>query len=270
VAGDTAYSRVDQLNLRHEPGDDPTTVIIALDIGQQMRVLADSPVAGWKQVSVEIDDRVYEGHVFGRYIRPPETAEVEELLKAAHTEWFRFQRGRGPEVALPYSDYVGEMWRALGIEGRDGTDTEHPWSAAFISWIVRKARYQNFLFSALHAEYIHQAIRRQELSIDGPFWGYRLDRHRPALGDIVCQWRVTPVDYDYAEDHDDFSSHTDVVVQVNDRSIRTLGGNTGQGEFGHGGSVSMKTYQLTSEGFLVNENRLFAVMRNNLRPAPVA
>lgn len=52
---------------------------------------------------------------------------------------------------------------------------------------------------------------------------------------------------------------------MNDRSIRAIGGNTGQEDFGHGGSVSMKTYRLTPDGFLVDENRLFAIMRNNPR-----
>jgi Uncharacterized protein conserved in bacteria (DUF2272)/Bacterial SH3 domain len=273
AAGASAYVRADELNLRTEPSDDPSTVIIALPIGQRVQVLGDSPVARWKKVAAEIGDRVYEGYVFGKYLRSPESDKIEALLKAAYTEWFRFLKGKASEVTPPYSDYVGEMWRALGIENRDGTDTQHPWSAAFMSWIVRKAGYQNFLFSPLHAEYIHEAIRRRVLSIDGPFWGFHLDEHKPALGDIVCQWRTTRdahgnpilIDYEYAEDHDDFFSHTDVVVQVNDRSIRTIGGNTGQEEFGHGGSVSMKTYQLTPDGYLVHENRLFAIMRNNLR-----
>ena len=271
-AGERAYVRADALNLRTTPGDDPSTVIIALDIGQPVDVLGPSDVAGWKRVSAEVGDRMYEGHVFGKYLRSPENDTIEKLLRITYAEWFRFQRGRGSETALPYSAYVGEMWRALGINDRDGTDTQHPWSAAFISWVLRKAGYQNFLFSSLHAEYIHQAIRRRELSIPGPFWGFRLSEHRPDLGDIVCQWRTTRdaqgrpilIDYDYAEDHDDFFSHTDVVVQVNDRSVRTIGGNTGQ-ELGHGGSVSMKTYRLDANGFLIEENRLFAVMRNNLR-----
>jgi hypothetical protein len=272
AGGERAYVRVDALNLRTEPGDDPSTVIIPLDIGLPLQVLGDSQMAGWKKVSVEVGDRIYEGNVFGKYIRPPESEKVESALHAAYQEWFRFQRGRGAETARPYSEYVGEMWGALGIEDRDGTDTQHPWSAAFISWILRKAGYENFLFSPLHAQYIHQAVRRRKLSIDGPFWGFRLDEHRPALGDMVCQWRPTKdahgnpilIDYDYAEDHDDFFSHTDMVVQVNDRSIRSIGGNTGQ-EFSHTGSVSMKTYRLTSQGFLVDENRLFVIMRNNLR-----
>lgn len=273
AAGELAYVRADALNLRSEPGDLPSTVIVALDIGQPVQVIGESHVAGWKRVAVEVRDRIYEGHVFGKYLRRPEKPAIEELLRAACAEWFRFQRGNGSEVALPYADYVGEMWQALGVEGRDGTDTQHPWSGAFISWILRKAGYQNFLFSGLHAEYIHQAIRRRELAIQGPFWGFRLGEHRPALGDIVCQWRTTRdaqgnpilIDYDYAEDHDSFFSHTDVVVQVNERSVRAIGGNTGQEDFGHGGSVSMKSYRLTEDGVLVAENRLFAVMRNNLR-----
>lgn len=272
-SGAAAYARVDSLNLRTEPGDDPSTIIVAMDIGQPVQVIGDATTPNWKRVSVETGDRMYEGYVFGKYLREPESAEIESLLRHTHEEWFRFQRGRGAEHAQPYAEYIGEMWRALGVPNRDGTDTQYPWSAAFISWVLRKAQYQNFKFSALHAEYIHQAVRRRELSIAGPFWGFRLNEHRPALGDLVCQWRNTLdsqgrpilIDYDYAEDHDDFFSHTDVVVQVNERSVRAIGGNTLQDNYTHNGSVSMKTYRLTSDGYLMDENRVFAVMRNNFR-----
>jgi uncharacterized protein YgiM (DUF1202 family) len=68
-AGERAYVRADALNLRTTPGDDPSTVIIALDIGQPVDVLGPSDVAGWKRVSAEVGDRMYEGHVFGKYLR---------------------------------------------------------------------------------------------------------------------------------------------------------------------------------------------------------
>ncbi len=266
-----AYVRADGLNLRSEPSDEPSTIKLSLPIGQKVEVLEESTSSGWVQVSLEHGDRHYEGVVFDRYLRAPEAVEIEKLLKLTYQEWFRFQRGRGGERTDPFTGYVGDMWGALGISGRDGT-SKYAWSAAFISWVLKNSDYTNFKFSALHAKYIHQSIRRKLMSLDGPFWGYRLDEQKPELGDLVCQYRKNVdtngdsfrVDYDYAEDHDNYFSHCDVVVQVNDRSIRTIGGNTGQGEFGHRGSVSMKTYRTDVDGFLLPENKLFALMKNRL------
>ena len=92
------YVRVDGLNLRTEPGDDPSTVILALDIGEPFQVLGDSNVAGWEKVSAEIGDRILtKGILSANTFAHPEASEVESLLRAAFTEWFRFERGKGAE-----------------------------------------------------------------------------------------------------------------------------------------------------------------------------
>ncbi len=149
------------------------------------------------------------------------------------------------------------MWQALGMD-LDGKDRDQPWSAAFISFVVRNAGYQGFRFAAAHARYIHNAIvNQQQGAVAAPFWGFRLTEHRPKLGDLVCQWREIPRTFAEAAEKDSFKSHCDVVVELNDTFVRAIGGNVKQ-------SVAMKTFSLNAGGFLKNANRVFAILRNNL------
>ena len=101
-------------------------------------------------------------------------------------------------------------------------DRDAPWSAAAISFMVRKAalsepRYSQFRFAAAHSQYIHDAIQRREAENTGaPFWGFRLHERKPQLGDIVCRQRITNVNYDFARTRDSFKSHCDIIVQIRD------------------------------------------------------
>jgi hypothetical protein len=157
----------------------------------------------------------------------------------------------------PFFLFIGEMWQALGADF-DGKDRDVPWSAAFISFVVRNAGYQGFRFAAAHSRYIHDAIvKRRQGVAEAPFWGFRLSEHRPELGDLVCQWRIVSQTFDGAAIEESFKSHCDVVVELKDTFVRAIGGNVKE-------SVFMKTYSLDSDGFLKNSKNVFAILRNNL------
>ena len=128
--------------------------------------------------------------------------------------------------------------------------------SAFISFVVRNAAISGFLFAAAHSKYIHDAIvRRRAHDEDAPFWGFRLHERKPRIGDLTCQWRMTPVDFAEAGVSNAFRSHCDVVVEVKSTTVRALGGNVGN-------SVRLKTFALDDRGFLKPGNRLFALMAN--------
>ena len=254
----------DGLRVRSKPGSaEDETVLAILDLGQLVSVVGSGSSNGWVRIAVELADRIVEGEVFAKFLREPAKPKVEALLMQCVSEWIRFDRGRGPENAKPWRQRVGEMWAARGYKDWDGV-TKKPWSAAFISWVIERAGYTDFLFAVGHAKYIQQAIHRREIGENGPFWGFRLNEHKPQLGDIVCIDRSNQgIDYDYAEDHDRYDSHCDIIVQLRPDSVRTIGGNTGQSEFGHNGSVAMKTMPLDANGFLTAGGRRFAILRNN-------
>jgi hypothetical protein len=53
-----------------------------------------------------------------------------------------------------------------------------------------------------------------------------------------------------------FKSHCDIVLEIRDTKVRTLGGNVEQ-------TVSITTYPLTSNGFLRVAKNVYGVLRNN-------
>lgn len=100
-AGERAYVRADALNLRTTPGDDPSTVIIALDIGQPVDVLGPSDVAGWKRVSAEVGDRMYEGHVFGNTCARPKTTRSRNSCGSLTPNGSGFSEAEDPRPPCP-------------------------------------------------------------------------------------------------------------------------------------------------------------------------
>lgn len=243
------------LNLRRTPEIRQNNVVASLPLATEVE--ADDTATGrFTEVEAVLVGSSLKGFVSSRFLRPPESAMKEKLLSEAVAQWFRFKQGKGKEHIAPFAGFVGEMWDSIGLDF-DGRDTEVPWSAAFISFIVRRAGYAGFKFSAAHATYIVDGIeKRNANAAAAPFWGFKLSERRPQLGDMVCQWRKRRTTFANAVPTQRFPSHCDVVVEVKPKSIKTIGGNVSQ-------SVSTKTFSLNANGFLKNKDRLFAVLANN-------
>ena len=259
-AASVAYVKTEGLNLRTEPNGQ---IIRSLTIGDKVEVLGNAADPRWKLVKVGVE----KGVVFGAYLRDPVAPEIERLLEEALGQWVRFDKGRANEKSDPYYKYVGEMWRSIGFD-YDGRSTypngeDVPWSAAFISFVVRKAGpyYATFDFSDAHSEFSHGAIQARILGwTDKPFWGYRLSEMKPTLGDIVHRNRGSGnFSFDYAENHSRFNSHSDVVIEVRDRIIRVVGGNVSD-------TVSMtgnvQEYDLDAKGHLKPGQKIIALLKN--------
>lgn len=149
-----------------------------------------------------------------------------------------------------------------GVHGEDGRDHGYPWSAAFISWVMKQGGAEaRFHYSAQHSVYISQAIR-DLLSgrAEAGFWCYRLNEMKPSVGDLVCWSRQAGIDYDH-QNHGDYSGHTDIVVSVGAEAIDIVGGNVGN-------SVTRRTLHLNEAGFLPPMTRgseaLFGLMKDRI------
>ena len=158
---------------------------------------------------------------------------------------------------------VGEYWRdGVDRPDLDGLDHSWPWSAAFISWVMRTAGAGNqFRYSAQHSVYVSKAIRdhlqgRQNVA----YHGVRLNEQTPEVGDVVCWSRQAGIDYDN-QNSGDYKGHTDIVVAVQPKAIEIIGGNVGN-------SVTRRPLALDSAGFLVptvqGGETLFGLMKNLL------
>jgi hypothetical protein len=95
---------------------------------------------------------------------------------------------------------VGRYW----LEGTlthnvDGRNHDHPWSAAFISWVMKSAGAgDRFRYSTQHSVYIFQAIRDRLAGRDAAgYWGCCLNEVWPVVGDLVCWSRQPGIDYDH-------------------------------------------------------------------------
>ncbi len=256
-----AYVTTEGLNFRREPSGE---IIRSLTIAQPVTVIARIGDTRW--YTVEVDGM--QGVVSGAYLRAPFAPPQELLLEKLVAEWARFKKGHSSEEDEPYNTYVHEMWLSIG-ENWYGNSTypngeDVPWSAAFISFVIANSgsQYGEFLFAASHSVFSNDAIRARVMSeTDKPFWGYRINEEKPEVGDIVHRNRLSggPVyTYEYAENHTQFPSHSDIVCEVRGHVARVIGGNTGGGE----GTVAMHEYELDDDGFLARGQKIIALLKN--------
>jgi|HubBroStandDraft_6_1064221.scaffolds.fasta_scaffold167964_2 hypothetical protein len=158
---------------------------------------------------------------------------------------------------------VGQYWLVgTNTHGIDGTDHDWPWSAAFISWVMKQAGAgDRFHYSTQHSVYIAQGIRDfLQKRQDAGYWTERLSDAKPAIGDIVCWARQAGIDYDH-QNGGDYAGHADIVVEVDAGQVWIIGGNVGD-------SVTRRPLGLDANGYLksvvVNGENLFGIMKNRM------
>lgn len=198
----------------------------------------------------------------------------ESVISVAETEWDSFGKqvydinghlthAGHTEGEEGFYERIGTYWLdGTGTHGVDGRNHDMPWSAAFISWVMKTAGAGiRFRYSTQHSVYIYQGIRdflnkREEAG----FWTLRLNERKPQLGDLVCWSRQSGIDYDH-QSGGNYSGHTDVVTEVSKGQVSVIGGNVGD-------SVSRRILRADSSGFLVPTTQggetLFAVMASRL------
>lgn len=127
-----------------------------------------------------------------------------------------------------------------------------PWSAAFVSWVMRRAALPGFGASASHVDYVRAAYRDPERS------AYRIvdpRAARPQRGDLLCYVRVPGRSFGFgglatllSGEGGGLGMHCDVVVSAagdGGRTARLVGGNVLDG-------VTMRLLPLTAGGQFEN------------------
>jgi hypothetical protein len=214
----------------------------------------------WKKVRATFDGATKEGYASNLYMTELRSDAIARLLGSVMYYWTLFARGTGKENVQPYKGYVLQMWDELGAGRPPNDNTSHkdwPWSAAGMSAFIRRAGgYTGFKQSSGHARYIHDAIAKRTANKAAPFWGYRITERKPQVGDLIAQWRVHQIGYNDAAARDDFSSHTDVVCQVLENTVRAIGANV------ETDTVGVKIYRLNAQGYLAGLRNEIAVLEN--------
>jgi hypothetical protein len=175
--------------------------------------------------------------------------KLVEITTAQHALYSQYNEG-DEELC----NQIEKYWTSLGYQFHSCTSNDYPWSAVFVSYCVKKAGASNaeFLFSQRHAEFVHQAIRNAD-SATGVFQAVPVDEYAPEIGDIIQMNRGgNDYGYEYARNHNDYISHTAIVVEFGKNIFGhfaiTIGGNEND-------SIRRDKVKLNSQGFIKQRNR---------------
>ncbi len=165
------------------------------------------------------------------------------------------------ETQSGFDARVGDYWQAAGFNF-DGDDTDQPWSAAFISWVMQEAGAgNNFNYSANHAAYINEyVLNNKQGNLNAAFVGYDIDDTAPRIGDLVCYTRedATTTFDSITSSTGFYTSHCDLVTALGSGQIEVIGGNVNN-------SVTKKILRTNGQGLVTDTfNRWFVVIRANL------
>ncbi|AMA59928.1 DUF2272 domain-containing protein [Bradyrhizobium sp. CCGE-LA001] len=199
---------------------------------------------------------------------PSTTALCSAIVRIAEQEYRRWHPASGilretDSAAVPilqryYREGLNRNVSAADLQNATWQQA-HPWSAVFISWVMRTAGAgTGFAYSAAHQNYIRTA-RRNRLNrvTSSSFWAYRATEVVPQVGDLVCASRSNSgATYDNIADPQNRPTHCDIVAEVRAGSLRVIGGNVSQ-------SVDAKTIRTQPDGRLALDGaqaRFFAVL----------
>ena len=124
-----------------------------------------------------------------------------------------------------------------------------PWSAAFVSWVMRQARVPGFTASSRHFDYVRAAWRPSQ---HGPYRLVAPQEAAPAAGDLLCYVRANTRVLghrgllDRMEGGGELPMHCDIVVATAPGQMAWLvGGNVQQ-------AVTLRMLRLDAQGRLAD------------------
>jgi len=190
-----------------------------------------------------------------RAAAPGARALRENLRRLALQEGQRWGQGQLKEHDPRMRPVLQDYW-LTGVKWIPSTPrwwSQVPWSAAFISWLMRKAGAGNaFKYSSAHATYIKAAKDNRLANNENPFKAYRINELRPEVGDLVCKSRAGS-GANYENIRRGLATHCDVVVEVQPGRLSTIGGNVDN-------SVSSTPVRTDANGY-INQPGYFAVIK---------
>jgi hypothetical protein len=140
----------------------------------------------------------------------------------------------------------------------------NPWSASFISWLMKTAGAGDaFKYSGCHAGYIRAAINNRLVDNSNPFKAYRIAELAPQVGDLVCKSRAgSGATYDNVRPP--MKTHCDIVTELQPGRVVVVGGNVSN-------SVAHKNLRTDAAGRIAEPNYFAVVRADKRRPSvPVA
>jgi hypothetical protein len=162
----------------------------------------------------------------------------------AMAEWAVFERPllkQGRLVRAGRNEADPGQWQRVITYWREGlfsdsvrnqadvSSRDHPWSAAFIAYVMRQAGAgDHFPYRASHSGSIKEAIHNRQHSVrNARLIGHPVLEYAPRPGDLLCTtraWATGKVTYANADQFDFFPSRCELVVRVSSGQIDAIGG----------------------------------------------
>lgn len=203
----------------------------------------------------------------------PAAAIAANAASIAQKQFVLWDKGKLSETQSRALPMLQDYWKTgLGISytttqlASPAFQKAHYWSAAFISWVMRKAGAgKAFKYAASHSVYFAAARKNRAENNDNPFKAYRPTEIAPRPGDLICNWRDKPVTYDSVKPGD--PGHCDVVVAVKPDHLLAIGGNKGSN-----GTVLMVKVPIDANGRLKGA-KFYGIIRaedagGSVKPGP--
>jgi len=192
----------------------------------------------------------------GAHDRTPRQELRSKIAEIAKEEWKRWGRGPIKECEPRGRSILEDYWqRGVGhVPKTPNYCEELPWSAVFISWVIRKASEGTpfkdaFHYSNRHTDFVGAAKKNKLEDKNNPFKAYRISEVVPRVGDLVC----SGVTYENV-DKDNRPPHCDIVTEVlPGKEIKVIGGNRRQ-------SVAQRSIQIDHKSY-IKEPEYYAVVR---------
>jgi len=152
------------------------------------------------------------------------TVSKQKIVDVAMEEYTRWNSGKLKETDPEGKRIVEELYFKEGT-GKDRS-ADAAWSAAFISYVMKKAGVVTFPPSVAHTAYFRK-IKNGESVTCKTFPMADVEKIQP--GDILCSCRDSgcPIDYNTFPDGTK-ESHCNIVIGKNQGTLEMIGGNVNQ------------------------------------------
>ncbi|MCW5942778.1 MAG: DUF2272 domain-containing protein [Fimbriimonadaceae bacterium] len=248
---------VPEANFRATPGTSQAP-LGRMPIGHLV-VTSGAAQGGWQPCTTTLDGHGLQGFVSASLLRDEINPFVDKLVEAAGIEYKAFLFGTRHENHPDSVPRIAQYWRSFQATAEPVSTA---WSAAFISFVVRKAALtKSFQFAGRHTTYLSDSKRaRQANDATRAYWAVRLSERALQIGDLVGAYRTGDGCGSAVRTYDslpgDFCAHCDLVVAIRGGKALTIGGNVSN-------TVKVTEVPLTPQGFAQTGSRRIAIMARN-------
>ncbi len=210
-----------------DPCPNLRTQLASADVATRIAAVACQENHAWFRPFIDAD-----GRASGQAVYEAENdalADGEQAWRKVAAYWNGSGLGSGCGAA-------GAACRSFVVDA--------PWSAAFVSWVMRQARVPGFGASSRHVDYVRAAHRASPAN---PYALRSPHEAAPAVGDLLCHVRGQPraLGYDgllvVLEGGTGLPMHCDIVVATETGMAWLVGGNVQQ-------TVALRMLRLDAQG----------------------